>query len=878
MSRYGIDYYGLGYYGNNNPIKFDASPFTASSGAVSTAFTGLSNYGTITLNWNDPGGNWAKLIVVRNTYGFPVNPYDGNQILEASYGSDPTFVIDTNLVQGAFYYYSIFVYNLTQYTWSNAGNAIGLSVQDYGNTDKMYNYLPEIYKITDVYTATSDWDNPDLRAFLSNFSFQLDYEQTIAALLFDRYNIQTVSGQLVPTMLNQFGQAYEPAIGLQQNRVLLRDSVILTKQRGSKQGLVGYLEDFSGWAVPSPLPKYTFTQLSTGQYSVNAPTSSEAPNPSLVGITTGHNLMLDYNDSSFEESTGSWVSTDGTADYDQLPVMQILSASITSNVATINVSPNYNQQYDVGNFITISGLPYPLFNSTTPVTITAVTPTSLSFALTGANMPTLSGYNTTTSSYGTVSPYPAPWSEPTAPSLFPNKTDGIIAVYNLSTSPQTINAFCGDDAPVIKGVPVTAGTTYCFSVYAAIGSGSTARNVTAKIKWFNRFGALLSTSSGSSVSDNTATFNASYRPYVSAAAPTGAYYACPGVSITSVAGSASNEHHFFDAAQFEVASTPSSFDEARQLHITLRANRINELINPHFASPITPWAATGASTTVDTTVQEPGTDIYTVTYTAIASNVATVTLSGVHVLKVGATVNISGITGTGVTAANYNGQRVITSVSSTSFSYSVTAGDQAAKPTTGTAWVAGNSLKLTATGTSVTVKSWDGSTTSQLMGIYYPQTSYTFSTYALANAGTENVTVAIDWYDSTHTLISTTTGASTVCTAGTWARPYVTSTAPSNAAYAAVQLNWTTTSGHILRLDEALFENSGALQGYFDGNGFIYSGNATDYFWEGGTVNGGRSHFYKNRYNVEYRLYTETLSNQVPLGTTYALYLGQPQT
>jgi hypothetical protein len=29
MSRYGIDYYGQAYYGTDNPIKFDALPFTA---------------------------------------------------------------------------------------------------------------------------------------------------------------------------------------------------------------------------------------------------------------------------------------------------------------------------------------------------------------------------------------------------------------------------------------------------------------------------------------------------------------------------------------------------------------------------------------------------------------------------------------------------------------------------------------------------------------------------------------------------------------------------------------------------------------------------------------------------------------------------------
>jgi hypothetical protein len=1040
MSRYGLSYYGVDYYGSDNPIKFDATPFTAIP----------YNYGSILLNWTDPSGSWANLTITRNSYGFPVNVYDGVQVLTAANGKDPVTFIDSGvnstsptfsitsvtstalystytysssyqqvspgasvnisgilptgysglfivasvatvipgssysftvinaesssvvngtgtfviagLTQGQFYYYSIFVYNLTQYRWTNAGNAIGLSVKNYGNTDNLYNYLPEIYKISQPYVATSDWDNPDLYSFLSNFGFQLDYTRTLSDLLENKYNTETVSGTLIPTMLNQFGQTYEPAIGLQQNRILLREAVTLTKQKGSLNGLVAFIKSFTGWGVPDPLGAETFN-LSTksGQYYPVQPVGSTlytyssggavgtntivvsvlagtaiaigseilgngvqpntlitnvantstttrtltlstylfakasgsytvipvTPNPSVAGVQIGHNLMLDYNDSSFEESTGHWISIDGTADYDQLPVLPILTAAVTSNVATLTFSASYNQQYDVGNYITVSGLPYPLFNSVTPYTITAVTPTSISFALTSAtNLPASSGYNPVTGQYGLITPYPSPWVESTAPTLFPNKANGIFALYNTSTSQQTINAYCGDDAPVTNGIPVVAGTTYCFSIYAAKGSGSTARTITTKIKWFDRFGALLSTSTPSSgtatgttgTTDNTATFFSSYRFYVSDVAPTGAVYACPGVSIASIGGSATNEHHFFDAGQFEIAGTPTSFDDARQIHLTLRANRINELTNPNFASTTAPWTTTGSATAaVNSSVKQPNTIAYTVTATSISSNVATVTVSTPHTLQVGSSVTLANITGSGVTSSNYNGNRTITAVTLYTFSYAVTAADQASLATSGSAYQTGHSLILTGTGTtSVVVKSWDGSTTSQLLNIYYPNTSYTFSCYAWTGGTTETVTTKINWYDSSYTLISTVIGTPVSATAP-YSRPYVTGAAPTNAAYASAEINWSSVANSdVLYIDQALFENYGQVLAYFDGSGG--PGDASDFVWEGGSANAARSHYYKNKYAVQTRLFGSTLAAVLPLGSTAAVYLAQPQT
>ena len=424
MSRYGIDYYGVGYYGAGIATQYDAYPFTATP----------YGYGTIRLKWVTPTGSWAKIRIVRNKYGYPVDAWDGQVIVSAYNGAiDDNHPDDYNIEQGYYYYYSIFVLETVQYTWVRAANTYAVAVKHYGNGEKMYSYLPQIYKITEPYVATSDSENDQLLRFLKIFGFELDYVQTITALLTARYNTETVNGILIPKLMTQFGLVYEPEIGIQQNRILLRDGVSINKEKGTLQGLKEFIKSTTGYGIPEPI--------------------QSTPNPSVEGVKVSHNIMLDYNDSSFEEGYGHWVSTDGTALIDWLSVLPIQSVSLTSNTARVVIGPN---NYDVGNDVVISGLSLPLFNNITPVTITGVDQTSyIEFSLTGTDILSTSGFNQSTGEYGLVTPSPAPWVEPTAPSLYPNKTSGIVAFYNSYAASQTINIFCGDDEPITKGIPVS---------------------------------------------------------------------------------------------------------------------------------------------------------------------------------------------------------------------------------------------------------------------------------------------------------------------------------------------------------------------------------------------------------------------------------------
>jgi hypothetical protein len=101
--------------------------------------------------------------------------------------------------------------------------------------------------------------------------------------------------------------------------------------------------------------------------------------------------------------------------------------------------------------------------------------------------------------------------------------------------------------------------------------------------------------------------------------------------------------------------------------------------------------------------------------------------------------------------------------------------------------------------------------------------------------------------------------------------------APSNTASASVVITWETSIGNIIEVDQGLFEKSPFVLPYFCGDADSNTVQKSDVFWEGGVVNGSRSHFYKNRVSNYNRL-KDSLSEFLPAGTSFALYLAQPQT
>jgi len=559
VATYGIDYYGKSFYGNQSLANFDATPFTASP----------IDYGKIYLSWNTPTGDWSGIRLIRNTYGFPETADDGVVLVDALYGAvspdfyDPSPVgYAGTLPTGQYFYYSIFVKDTGTGQWLRAGNAAGLSVKSYDSGTTMYNYLPDIYKVPNLDDAVDGSDNPTLQGFLNLFGFYYDIFRTETEIITDRYNIQKVPGSLLPGMMQQFGLQFQPELGFKRARSLLANTVHINQSKGSLTGVQDYIKAFTG----------------------NAAT-----------ITMGKNLMLDINDSSFEQSIGSWTATNATLSHYTPPSISAwaISASTSTSVLTLTVSNTSefttSSTVEVYGATQINGSYTVTGVTTSAITMVTATPYSTAQSGTGGYVSHRAPYNETSNPYsnnsrlGSLKVVAAGSSTITLKCL---NTSSAIAVGNVQNKVVTTTYY---QTPVTHGIPVTSGTTYTFSYKA--WSDATARSFTAGMSWYDRTGTIIGSASVSSPTTSTTTGWTTLSQ--SASAPSGAIFAVPQITIASPSTS---QVHYIDAAQFEASASATYFQESRQLQVKVQADRVNELKNPNFEySTVAPWTATNGT-------------------------------------------------------------------------------------------------------------------------------------------------------------------------------------------------------------------------------------------------------------------------------------------
>lgn len=185
------------------------------------------------------------------------------------------------------------------------------------------------------------------------------------------------------------------------------------------------------------------------------------------------------------------------------------------------------------------------------------------------------------------SPAVTPYLESTSPANYPNATSGLLKV--VITAAATASFSCGEDSPKTKGIPVTAGDAYSFTIYSR--GKTSARSISINIKWYDSLGVYISSGTAATSTNSTSAWARATK--VTATAPSTASFAVPTVSIAS---GGAGEIHYFDAAQFEAGSSATDYVDARRIDIYLGANRINLVKNPSFESVTTNWASLGGGT------------------------------------------------------------------------------------------------------------------------------------------------------------------------------------------------------------------------------------------------------------------------------------------
>lgn len=141
------------------------------------------------------------------------------------------------------------------------------------------------------------------------------------------------------------------------------------------------------------------------------------------------------------------------------------------------------------------------------------------------------------------------------------------------------------------------------------------------------------------------------------------------------------------------------------------------------------------------------------------------------------------------------------------------------------------SMKTTVTATGV----FSVATPTGTSGVaVLPNTAYNFSAYLRAGTTGIACTPKIAWYNSSGSLISTSSGSAVTDSSSAWSRCNVQATSPSTAAYASLTLSYASGAAATFHYaDAVLFEKTTSLNYFFNGDTTWDASNFHSYSWSG---------------------------------------------
>lgn len=276
MAKYGYFLYGLKPYGE---VEANKSAYQAGLTAWNYGYGQvLLEWKSFTTNLGDPDPTHWRLI--RSYAGIPNDPYlgdflDGDTIANyrlSHVDNDPT--LNTELIA----YYSLWAFNGDK--WIRVGQDVTPLAHDNGSATTFFRWLPaawlnEANGYGDT-TGNAESDNA-LVNWLSGFVFAYDRMRSEVELVAQSSDYRKIPTQLLKTAITELDLSYEPALGDIYHRSLYRSGHVINATKGSAKAIKNYATALTHWGA---------------------------------SVTPGSNLLLNYNDSSFEDGIGNWSTTD----------------------------------------------------------------------------------------------------------------------------------------------------------------------------------------------------------------------------------------------------------------------------------------------------------------------------------------------------------------------------------------------------------------------------------------------------------------------------------------------------------------------------------------------------------------------------------------
>lgn len=276
MAKYSAGVYGVSKYGER---QVSYTYYESSIRSFSFAFGTVSLYwNSITADPNDPAPTHWRLI--KSYSGTPDNPYDGQLLDGGIFTSFRNTYVDFSAGSiNTQVNYSIWLFNGVRWVYSGDVNAI--VVAETNTFDLVSKWVPRAWlnSASGLGETLGEYDATDLTQTISAYTFEYDKFGAELNILQNSSSQTNVHNSLLLPQMNQLGFNYEPALGDTYHRALYKAGNVINGIKGTAKSVNAYVTGL--------------THLGNQ-------------------VVTGNNHMLDYNDSSFEESTGRWSANIGT--------------------------------------------------------------------------------------------------------------------------------------------------------------------------------------------------------------------------------------------------------------------------------------------------------------------------------------------------------------------------------------------------------------------------------------------------------------------------------------------------------------------------------------------------------------------------------------
>lgn len=278
MAKYGTRRYNSGFkYGELSTVGvyYEANLLATSLDYEKIQIT----WGNIIPDPVDPSITHWKLI--KSYVGSLDNPDDGTYVTGGTFALFKNSHTDTlSLTTPQEIHYSLWVFN--GLNWILCGQDYELAVAVSNTMSTITRWVPKAWlNPTDTYIGDGIGEDEDntLYKVLSMYAFVYDKLRSQATLLGTAANPIYTPSVLLRYGVTDLGLTYEPSLGDSYHRSLYGTGTIINAYKGTEVGIGSLTTALTHWAND---------------------------------VNRGTNLMLDYNDSSFEESLGRWSTSSGT--------------------------------------------------------------------------------------------------------------------------------------------------------------------------------------------------------------------------------------------------------------------------------------------------------------------------------------------------------------------------------------------------------------------------------------------------------------------------------------------------------------------------------------------------------------------------------------